>query len=182
MNKEELRAVLKRRRAEMSGDEVLKKSEAICSAVLSLGEFCAAQVVMVYLSFKNEVVTDMIIDEAIARGKTVTVPTVRGGDIVPVRIYAGEDLERGAFGIPEPRKKEPCGVTPDLCIVPGLGFSRRGGRIGFGKGYYDRYLSQNKCKTVGLAYSLQIEEEVFSEPHDVPIDIIVTEGECFFRE
>lgn len=182
LTKNELRTELKKLRAAMSFHEVTKKSNAICNAISALPVFESANTVMVYLSFKNEADTRGIISEALRRGKTVLVPSVNGDEILPCVLGEHCSLRKGSFGIDEPQSREIWQSAIDLCIVPGLGFDLRGGRIGFGKGYYDRFLKKHTCKKLGAAYSCQIRDNVFAEEHDIPMDIIVTERECIFCE
>lgn len=166
----------------MSEDEVFAKSEKICTTITSLPQFINAKTVMLYLDFKNEVKTDLLICAALEKQKNVLVPEVRGDDIVARLISSCTDFKKGAFGIAVPCSGAVWNGDIDLCVVPALGFDRRGGRIGFGKGYYDRFFEKKRCIKLGAAYSSQLEEDVFSEPHDVAMDIIVTERECIFCE
>ena len=144
--------------------------------------FKNAETVMVYLSFKNEVNTRKIIEKAISEKKKVLVPVTSGDDMFLSVLDDLTSLKKGNFGIEEPSVIKKWSGEIDICIIPGLGFDKAGGRIGFGKGYYDKFLSKNPCKKIGIAYSEQIKENVFSEPHDIPMDIIVTEKEMFFIE
>lgn len=182
MNKSELRQALKSRRNNMTSEEVIEKSNKICDKVIFSDYFKNAGTVMVYLSFKNEVNTRKIIEKAISSDKKVLVPITDGDDMFVSLIDDLNLLKKGAFGIDEPTVIKEWSGKIDLCIIPGLGFDKWGGRIGFGKGYYDKFLLKNPCIKMGIAYSNQIEENVFSEPHDIPMDIIVTEEEMFFVE
>lgn len=180
MNKKELRTALKLRRKAMTKADVLKKSTEICRRVINTDIFKASETIMVYLSFSNEADTKDLIENAFLKGKNVIVPVTRGEDIIPCVLKNPDDLKKGAFGIDEPAKINEWTGKIDLCIVPGLGFEMSGARIGFGRGYYDRFLEKTPCKKIGIAYSEQIEENVFSEPHDIPMDMIVTEKEVFY--
>lgn len=178
MKKSELRAALKLRRNSMTKDEVLKKSAEICQRLTETDFFEMAQTVMVYLALGNEADTEDIIKSALLKGKRVLVPVTEGDDIIPCILT--KELKKGKFGISEPAERKEWTGGIDLCIIPGLGFDRAGGRIGFGKGYYDRFLLKMPCKKIGIAFSNQIEEDIFAEPHDIPMDIIVTEEELFY--
>ena len=178
--KTELRTTLKLRRKNMSEDEVITKSAEICKKLIGTKEFQNAEIVMVYLSISNEVDTEYIIKSAISSGKTVLVPVTVGNDIIPCILENMENLKKGAFGIKEPEEKREWTEKIDLCVVPGLGFDKNGGRIGFGRGYYDRFLSDKQCKKVGIAYSNQIEKNVFAEDYDVFMDIVITEEEMIY--
>lgn len=180
MNKSELRKVLKERRRAIEKSERLKKSTMICKSVTESHIFKESDVVMIYLSFSDEVDTEEIITTAFREGKKVIVPVVDGDVMFASVLNSREQLKKGAFGISEPVIKEEWTGKVDLCIIPGLGFDRKGGRIGFGRGYYDKFLSKTPCKRIGLAFSEQIAEDVFGEEHDISMDIIVTEEEMFY--
>ena len=182
MNKSELRQELKSRRNNMTYQEVFEKSNEICDKIISSDFFKDAKTVMVYLSFKNEVNTRKIIENAFLKNKTVLVPITDGDDMFLSVLDNLTSFKKGAFGIDEPAVINKWSGKIDICIIPGLGFDKTGGRIGFGKGYYDKFLSKNPCTKIGIAYSEQIKENVFSEPHDIPMNVIVTEEEMFFIE
>lgn len=89
-----------------------------------------------------------------------------------------DDMEKGAYGILEPktvRKADENNI--DVILVPGLAFDRNGGRMGFGKGYYDRLLESSKAVKIGLCYDFQILEKIPTESHDVPMNFVITEKE-----
>ena len=93
-------------------------------------------------------------------------------------IENAEELHKGAYGILEPSTKRPVAENDiDVIIVPGLAFDRRGGRMGFGAGYYDRLLIKTNAVKIGLCYDFQLMDSVPSEEHDVPMDYIITEKE-----
>ena len=180
MNKSELRRILKEKRGSIEKDERIRKSEMICKKITDSCIFRDAEIVMIYLSFLNEVDTKKIIRVAFREGKKVLVPVVDADTMYSCELKSFDRLTKGTFGINEPAEKEQWKGNIDLCIIPGLGFDRKGGRIGFGRGYYDKFLSKNQCMKVGLAFSEQIEEDVFCEEYDIPMDIIVTEEEMFY--
>lgn len=131
---------------------------------------------------QGEVATRGIVERALREGKTVVCPSVRwtprGLDSFAIRSL--DDLGQSSRGLWEP---DPARATPaddaelDLVLVPGIAFDRRGWRIGFGAGLYDRFLSGVAAPRVALAFSLQILDPLPVEPHDEPVDWIVTEGE-----
>ena len=179
MNKTELRKKLKSVRENMHGSEVLKKSSRMCGILAQSDIFRRAEVVMVYLSFGSEADTAGIIKKAFDEGKKILVPLTFGEDIIPCVLENTAELVPGAFGIMEPKIKNEWTGKIDICIVPGLGFERNGGRIGFGKGYYDRFLLKTDCVKIGFAFSNQIVEDVLADSLDIPMDMIVTEEEMF---
>lgn len=156
--------------------------ERIASALRRLDEFRAARHIMLYVAIKGEVETEGLIRECITAGKTVSVPCC---DPASGRISAAilgdfdRDLTPGCYGIPEPVRErreavEACEI--DLVIVPGVAFDWTGVRLGWGKGYYDRFLTQaRRAVKVGLAFEAQVLPLIEPCGHDVAVDKIVTE-------
>ena len=142
-----------------------------------------ARVLHTYVgAVEGEVGTREVARRALAEGKTVACPRVRwsprGLDSYAIRSL--DDLVEGRRGLwePDPARSAPVSDAElDLVLVPGLAFDRSGWRIGFGAGLYDRFLAGVDAPRVGLAFSLQIQSSLPVEPHDEPVDWIVTEGE-----
>jgi len=147
--------------------------------LLDSAEFAAAHTVALYSPIRNEVETDELFRVALALGKKVLFPAVAGQSLVFRVVQCHADLERGSFGILEP--KESCrSVDPGeaaMIVVPGVAFDVHGRRIGYGKGFYDKTLHRLEgCGSlVGICYQFQLLEEIVAEPHDVLMDTIVTE-------
>lgn len=172
-----------RSRRALSDDEAARAGAEIQDRLRRLPVFESARVIMVYAACDNEVQTEGLIVEALRKGKRVALPVT---DKEKKEIYARtiskypEDLIPGAYGILEP--KPSCPDVPvkelDLVLLPGVAFDRKGFRLGFGGGYYDRFLSRlsENTITVGLAYRLQVVETVYPEPHDRRVQYIVTEA------
>jgi 5-formyltetrahydrofolate cyclo-ligase len=173
-------------RGSMRTEEVRNKSLLILERLLNLKVFLSSRLVMTYIDFKNEVETRELIRRSIAAGKRVAVPLTVRGDwknryIMPCEIRNTEtDLAPGAFGILEP--KHPLQVVDtdeiDLVTVPGVAFDLGRNRIGFGAGYYDRFLktvSADCCK-IGLAFDIQVMDEIPAGKYDMPLDMIITES------
>ena len=124
-----------------------------------------------------------LIRQCLARGKRVAVPLVNALEnaMVPLLIKDPEkDLAPGYYGIPEPDPRKSLRVDAreiDAAVIPGSVFDVRGGRLGYGGGYYDRFLVYDapRAKRVGLAFEMQLVERVPVQPHDQPLDILVTE-------
>jgi 5-formyltetrahydrofolate cyclo-ligase len=181
--KKELRSKFLNRRNSLSCNEVNEKSTAIMEKLFSLPEFIKAGAVMFYVSFQNEVRTDSMIREAL-KNKRVLVPAVAGTelDFFEIRDY-DNSLEKGKYGIPEPKDRKKAGLkleAIELAIVPGVVFDKQGGRIGFGMGYYDRFLRKLKKLNpgsilIGLAFNMQVMEKFHTDEHDVKMDKIITE-------
>lgn len=134
-----------------------------------------AQSVFVYCAIGSELPTRGVILAALAQGKAVFLPKCGArGAMRALRIFSVDELKAGRFGIPEPTGDMELNGTPDLCIVPGLAFDAHGGRLGYGGGYYDRFLSRADTTAVALAYAAQVVGHVPVCAHDVPVDYIIT--------
>lgn len=166
-DKTTLRARMKALRAGLCSPE---RDAAIAEYVLSA--FGEEQSFFVYLSFGSEVGTEALIRALLARGKTVCVPRIVGGEMcsVPYR----EPLERGKYGILQPRAGEE--KTCAVALTPLLAWDREGFRLGYGGGYYDRYFAAHPgVLRVGLAYAGQAVRELPRERTDIPLHAAVTE-------
>lgn len=173
MDKREARKLGKEYRKSLSKELKATMDERICHTFLSLPDVKSAEKICVYLSIRDEVDTFSIIDELIKMGKKLYAPVVIGDYMVAKSFLSIDDLKIGAFGIPEPQGEE-CKVDDfDLVVVPMVAFSKQLSRIGYGKGYYDRFLTDD-VKKVGLAYSGQAFDFV-PEVFDKPLDVVVTE-------
>jgi len=165
-----------------SEEEIKKKSLKIKERLFSLPLFEESKAVMFYVSFGSEVRTEDAIKETINRSKRVIVPKTLLKEkrllLSELRDYEKE-LERGAFGILEPKEEYLREVSPqmlDLIIVPGVVFDEKGYRIGYGGGFYDRFfLEVDKVSSIGLAFELQVVGEIPAEEHDLKVNLIITE-------
>jgi 5-formyltetrahydrofolate cyclo-ligase len=159
-----------------SAREIAEKSKAIAERLFRLPEYKKAKTIMFYASKKLEVQTLAVIKMAL-REKNVAVPLVKGDDMTAIQITGIGELVPGAFGVPEPRRGPE--IRPkdiDLVIVPGVAFDAKGNRVGYGKGYYDKYLKKTiRAQVVALAYEFQISPRVPAECHDVRVHKIITE-------
>lgn len=154
----------------------------IAAGVYTLPAFQASPTVMVYMALNQEVQTADIIAEARRQNKRVVVPVVQASTLMAVDLPVdSEPLRRGQFGILEPRSWKVVVQPSDIpfVIVPGIAFDRQGGRLGFGKGYYDRFLQQASVSTFfcALAFAMQIVPEVPCMAHDIRMHGIMTEQE-----
>ncbi len=188
--KENLRKKFLAIRNRISREDVDKKSGMISEKLFSLPEYLEAGTVMFYVSFQSEVRTDGMIREAL-KEKRVVVPAVRGKDLAVFELKDYDNsLERGSFGILEPREGRCMPVetrTINLVIVPGVVFDKYGGRLGFGRGYYDRFLRGLKkagknVRVIGLAFSEQVVEKLELDSNDIEMDRVVTERAVYGRD
>jgi 5-formyltetrahydrofolate cyclo-ligase len=159
------------------------QSRSIMKTLVGLKEFQTAGKILIYLSKDGEVSTDNLLGRAFELGKRVCVPVVdRDGDELRISELPGPDVSfrLGAFGVREPEEDDLNFVSPDqidLVIAPGLAFDRRGGRIGYGKGYYDRLLNRlgSQVPRIALAFDFQILDTVPQDENDIRVDAIITE-------
>jgi 5-formyltetrahydrofolate cyclo-ligase len=168
-------------RKSLAPEEAREKSTQIAMQLNSLPEYRAAKSVLFYVSSKkNEVDTHMLITEAFARDTRVLVPVTDfdNQSLLIAEIKAMEELVPARFGLLEPSPdalRLASAKDAGIIIVPGVAFDRRGRRVGFGGGYYDRLLSTATVPSVALSYEGQLVEEAPVDSHDIPVDIIVTE-------
>jgi 5-formyltetrahydrofolate cyclo-ligase len=164
-------------RFRLSPEERKAKSREIEKNLFRLPGFQAARRVMFYASFRSEVETHEMIRRAIDQGKRVVLPKVKGKDLALFEIRDFDrDVKAGKWDIPEPTGGK--AVNPeriDFIVVPGAVFDERGNRLGYGAGFYDKLLKGYKGATAALAFELQIVPDVPAQPHDVPVQRIVTE-------
>jgi 5-formyltetrahydrofolate cyclo-ligase len=171
------RATLERRDA-LGEAERRAMSERIARRVLSLPEVKAAGVVMAFWSFGSEVETASLIERLDELGKRVVLPRVEGRDVVAVAYRPGDPVSAAAYGANEPTASELVDpVAIDVVIVPGVAFDRAGGRIGYGGGFYDRFLAGLRpgVPSIAIAFGVQVVDEVPRGGMDRPVDVIVTE-------
>lgn len=162
-----------RRSAFISSDKAAL-SAALIGNFLSLPEAKRGQTFFVYRSFGTEAPTDGLIEALLAAGKTVLLPVLKGSDMVPVLYQKGVPMSVNRWGIEEPLG-EPFLREIDVAVVPLLAVDGEGNRLGYGGGYYDRFLARRKLCKVGFCYDCQIADKVVAMPHDVRLDRIVTE-------
>jgi len=173
-------------RDRLTAAEIREKSAAIQDSLVSLEKIITAKKIFAYVSFRSEVATQELINTLLDKGKTVTVPITRIKEkrLDAIKITDPElDLVPGYCNIPEPReelclqkKVDPADI--DVIILPGSVFDRRGGRFGYGGGYYDRFVSAiPKAIRIGLAFDLQIVEKAPLQAHDEILDFVITETE-----
>jgi 5-formyltetrahydrofolate cyclo-ligase len=153
--------------------------EAIADRFLALPEVERARCVMLFWSFGSEVPTAGIVGRLQARDVLVALPRIEGLDVVPVAYAPGDPTRATPFGAMEPTAGEV--IDPrrlEVVAVPGVAFDRRGRRIGYGGGFYDRFLRTTPALPVGLAFALQVLDEDLPAGHvDLPVAAIVTEAE-----
>ena len=188
-NKRALRRYLRAQRASLGAEARERASAEIAGRLFGLAEWRGAEAVLCYLSFGDEVATGEVVRRAWAEGKRLAAPRVTGPHQMEWHWLAeGDSLERGRFGILEPAGEgETLASSSELelecaratAIVPALAFDKRCRRIGYGGGFYDTFLAGFGGHTVGLCFDALLQDDLAAlgcvEPHDEPIDVVVTE-------
>lgn len=175
-DKKELRTLIRQRKRQLTESQRQELSFAINNLLLQHPRIARAQVVMLYSALPDEVDTQMLIERLHAMGKTVILPAVTGDGIMETRIYEGaKSLSVGAYGISEPIGSAYTDFSKiDVAIVPGMAFDRKGHRLGRGKGYYDRFLSDKPyIYTIGICFGFQMINEVPSDKFDIPMNEVI---------
>lgn len=163
-------------RRDCSQEQIRTWSREITARVLSLPEFQEAKQILVYADYNHEVMTGEIIKAAWKAGKETAVPRVTGKDMVFCALTDFSQLSPGYFGIPEPETGEPVTWENALMLMPGVAFDSQCRRVGYGGGFYDRYLELHPdLKRVALAFEFQVLSQVPTEPTDISPEILVTE-------
>ncbi len=200
--KNEIRNRILDRRNALSLEEMNEKSAAIFERLCTLRQYEHAKIVLAYMDYRNEVMTRGFIKRCGRDGKRVALPKVEcrndfkalsDGDkqvfvlTNTLAVYEINEVEAdtlpGFKGILEPKSAVLNRLDPteiDLAVIPGVAFDYRRHRVGYGAGYYDRFLLKlrSDCVNVGVAYSLQLVERIPAGKHDLPMDIVVTEDKC----
>ncbi|MDO5715364.1 MAG: 5-formyltetrahydrofolate cyclo-ligase [Tissierellia bacterium] len=132
--------------------------------------------IFIFVSSFDEVNTHPMIEQALKDGKKVSVPKVMGKEMVAIEIKSLSELSPGTMGILEPTNEQEMEKI-DLCVTPGLAFDKKGYRIGYGGGYYDKFIGKHQeMITLGIGYDLQWTEEVPHEAYDRPLDYFLSES------
>lgn len=174
------------RNAQENKDDLSRR---IVGAFMSLPEYAVAETVMFYIDVRSEVRTRHDLELALQSGKTIVIPWCNAaGELELFRLDAMDELEVGMYKILEPRtelrslpEKQVNVESLDLIMVPGVGFDRRGGRMGHGKGYYDKLLQHARKNTplVALAFECQVFDEIPVDDHDIFMDKLITEDHVY---
>jgi len=187
MPKRTLRSQLLQERRALSHDAWMAASLAAEDNLLSLEEYFSSGTVALYAAVHQEVDTALIFAAAIESHKKVFYPAISGNEMLFRQVESLNSLRKGAYKIPEPC---PNGIEHqadqvELIVVPGVAFDIFGHRIGYGKGYYDRFLNHpgRKAHLVGLCHDFQlIEGKIPADSHDIQMDVIVTDRRIIYRE
>jgi 5-formyltetrahydrofolate cyclo-ligase len=188
VRKAELRTRILELRRRLPVERRAEMGEAIERRVLRLPDVRAARTFLLYASFGSEVPTGGMAERLLAEGRRVLLPFLQGDRIRAAELRPGETLTASSYGPGEPTRRVPVDPSEaDVVIVPGIAFDTHGFRLGRGGGHYDRFLADHRAPDpsrrtpvrIGLAFSLQVVEDVPHGPDDEPVDIVVTERVSF---
>lgn len=180
MTKKEIREYIKELKSGLSKPQIHSLSDEITEQLLSTASFARCSRLFCYVSFNQEVETTGILLAAFSQGKKVAVPKISGGEMKFCEIESLKELVQGSFGILEPvtdREAVPLKREENLVIVPGLAFDNERNRIGYGRGYYDRFFDRYQEIQMGkiaLAYEFQILDRLPVNRFDAKVDRIIT--------
>ena len=183
MTKSELRTIMKRRCRSLSATRILCYSAIVTDKLVREDIYKNADLILGYYSVSAEVSMDYLFEQAWKDGKKVALPVCLPGHEMEFRIYTKQTvMEKGVCGIPEPANSEvvdPSKVNA-LIVVPGVSFDADGNRIGYGGGYYDRFLKKYPdIPRVMLAYEMQKTVSIPYDGNDVPVDLVLTETDRY---
>jgi len=175
MDKKSLRQEMKARKRGMTQSQIDLASRKLGELFAACELYKKAKTVYFYLPYNQEVRTVPMVERALAEGKRVAVPKVYGDQMRFIYIEDLSGIAPGSFGIPEPVADGPVADDPTaLVLMPGLAFDPQGNRMGYGGGYYDKFLNQEpNHPTVALCYEFQLCESLPVEAYDVPVDLVL---------
>lgn len=178
MDKKELRKKIREQKRAMTGEQIEAASKVLQEKFLDSDLYRNAKTVYGYLPYNQEVRTVPILERALEDGKQVAVPKVYGDEMKFIYLPDLSQVETGYSGIPEPIADGPEGDDPTaLVLMPGLAFTREGQRIGYGGGFYDKFLAaEPDHPTVALCYDFQVVEQLPTEEFDIPVDEVIWPG------
>ena len=174
MDKKALRAVIREKKRAMTPAQIEEKSAALGELLFQSELYRQAKTLYGYLPYNQEVRTIPMLARAIADGKRVAVPKVYGETMKFLYITDLSQIAPGYAGIPEPIADGPEADDPSaLVLMPGLAFDPQGHRIGYGGGFYDRFLASEPHPTIALCYDFQLVDSLPTETHDIPVDVVL---------
>lgn len=175
MKKDDIRRNIKARKTLLSEEEKLSAAERVFNLLEQTADFMLADRILMYHSLPDELSTRAFIRKWAGR-KHFYLPRVNGVnlDILP---YDESRLALGSFHIEEPTGNDTSDISDmEMIVVPAVAYDRAGNRVGRGKGYYDRLLAGSRARKVGVAYDFQLVDEIDADPHDVRVDVVITEN------
>lgn len=175
MDKKELRRQIREQKRAMSEEEIVAASERLGELFLNCPQYKDAKTIYGYLPYNQEVRTVPMLEQAMKDGKRVAVPKCYGEEMRFIYMEDLSKVEKGYANIPEPVSDEPVAQDPTaLVLMPGMAFTRDGKRMGYGGGFYDKFLAaEPDHPTVALCYAFQMVEDLPTEDYDIPVDCVL---------
>ena len=175
MDKKELRQTIRAKKRAMTEEEICSRSEKLCELFIASEAYRNAKTIYGYLPYNQEVRTWQLLEQALKDGKQVAVPKVYGDQMRFILITDLSRVAAGYAGIPEPLEDGPVANDPEgLVLMPGMVFDKQGHRIGYGGGFYDRFLAaEPDHPTIALCYEFQLLEQIPTEEFDIPVDCVL---------
>ena len=186
MNKNDIRNNILSLRNKLKKEEKSRADEIIFNSLVKSNIYKSANKIFTYISYKSEVDTKAIITYSLNNNKEIYVPKINSQNktMEAVRIHNFSELIVNKYGISEPSivDKNNIGLDFDLIIMPGVAFDREGNRLGYGGGYYDKYISHlnKEVNKVALAYSFQLVNNIEAEEHDIKVNSIITDKKVIY--
>lgn len=175
MDKKELRAHIRAQKRAMTEAEIVEKSEKLGELFTASPLYQQAKTIYGYLPYNQEVRTTPMLERAQKDGKRVAVPKVMGDEMIFIYLDDLTNVEKGYSGIPEPVENFPVADDPHaLVLMPGLAFDPQGHRIGYGGGFYDKFLAaEPEHPTLALCYDFQMLDHLETDSYDIPVDCVL---------
>ena len=175
MDKKALRQKIREQKRAMTEEEIVAASNRLAEQFFATEQYRNARTVYGYLPYNQEVRTVPILQKALEDGKKIAVPKVYEDEMRFIYLEDFSRLEKSSFGIPEPMDDGPVADDPTaLVLMPGLAFDKEGHRIGYGGGYYDKFLAAEPTHpTIALCYGFQMLPKLETEEFDIPVDCVL---------
>ena len=175
MDKKELRRQIREQKRAMTENEIVTASTRLGELFLDCPQYKAAKTIYGYLPYNQEVRTVPMLEQAMKDGKRVAVPKCYGEEMRFIYMDDLSKVEKGYANIPEPIADEPVANDPTaLVLMPGMAFTKDGKRMGYGGGFYDKFLAaEPQHPTVALCYAFQMVEDLPTEEYDIPVDCVL---------
>ena len=176
MNKIELRRLIRAQKRAMTLSQIEKASQELGEKLAACPQYAAANTIYGYMPYNQEVRTVPMLERALADGKQVAVPKVYGDTMKFILVTDLSQMENSDMGIPEPVADGPVADDPHaMVLMPGLAFTAKGDRMGYGGGYYDKFLAaEPEHPTVALCYDFQLVDYIPTDAYDIPVDLVLT--------
>lgn len=174
-SKQELRAQIRQRKRALSQEEIRQRSQMLCELFLQSDAYRKADTIYGYLPFNQEVNTLPLLQQALLDGKKVALPKCYGKEMRFIYITDLSSVQASPLGAPEPADDTPLARDETaLVLVPGLAFDAKGHRLGYGGGFYDRFLAKElNHPTIALCYDFQMVSHLQTDPHDIPVSTVL---------